>query len=595
MAVLSPQQQSVIELDEDVFVTACPGSGKTRVLTEKIISTLEKGISPHQRVAALTFTNRAADEMAGRLQERGFSRRQLWIGTIHSFALDWILRPYASYCDELRKGFSVADEHYARKLLKSLKDNHNVKFIDDLRTGFDRDGNLVTNNQAERTLIKEFHATLRSRKLIDYDSVLYLAFDLLQREPEIPRTLGAIFHLFCIDEYQDTQDLQFGILSTIVRNSAGKLRLFIVGDKNQAIYTSLGGIAKTLEEIRHEFDRPDMLHRELSGNYRSTQRIVDFCANFCEAGSEQITSKAEYAGELGLITVSNQVIHRDGLAEAVGGIVQYHLSRGVKAEEICVMGPRWWLLMQLGRQLVIHLPDVDLDAPGLSPLRYQPDSMWFKLARLLLTDATPSRYRTRIRWAADFVSSLETFLGKELSEEKRRPRHILRLTNALNSSEESGLAYLDEVFELFFEALEIDLTLHPEAMEAREMFFEAAEDRLIDGDGDSQIESVENLKKMFRHPSGIVINSCHGAKGEEYEVVICFGLLRGYVPHWERIIDKTVDDKAESKRILYVICSRAKRFIHLFAEDGHVTKRGDSYETTRELVDFTWRYDEFQG
>jgi DNA helicase-2/ATP-dependent DNA helicase PcrA len=429
MVDLSDQQRSVIELDADVFVTACPGSGKTRVLTEKIVATLEGGISPHQRIAALTFTNRAADEVAARLQERGYSRKQLWTGTIHSFALEWILRPYASYCDSLSRGFSVADEFYTRNLIASLKDKHGVEYTEDLRTGFDRDGNLLTENENERNLIEEYREHLQAKKLIDYDWVLYLAFDLLRRKSEIPKTLGAVFCLFCIDEYQDTQDLQFGILSSIVQASSRRSMLFIVGDKNQAIYSSLGGMAKTIQEIKDEFGRPELYHRELSGNYRSTQRIVDFCANLCEAGDEQITSMAAHSGERGLITISDQIVHKDNLAGSIAEIVQYHLARGIKAEDICIMGPRWWLLTQLGRQLVIHLPDVDLDAPGLSPLRYQPDSMWFKLARLFLTDATPSRYRTRVRWAADFVNSLEVCLGKELSEEKRSSRSILRLTN----------------------------------------------------------------------------------------------------------------------------------------------------------------------
>jgi DNA helicase-2/ATP-dependent DNA helicase PcrA len=127
MAELSAQQQAVIELAGDVFVTACPGSGKTRVLTEKIVATLAQGIAPCKRVAAVTFTNHAADEIASRLHERGFSRRQLWTGTIHSFALDWILRPYASYDESLSRGFTVADEYYAAKLLDSLRDAHGVQ------------------------------------------------------------------------------------------------------------------------------------------------------------------------------------------------------------------------------------------------------------------------------------------------------------------------------------------------------------------------------------------------------------------------------------------------------------------------------------
>jgi len=470
----------------------------------------------------LTFTNRAADEIAARLQEHGYSRKHLWTGTIHSFALEWILRPYASYDPYLRNGFSVIDEAALRKLINSLRSKHGVDSRADIKMGFLRDGQLATTAPNRRKLVEECREKLNERRLLDFDQVLYLAFDLLRRKPEIATTLGAIFSLVCIDEYQDTQDLQFGILASIVRASSGKSRLFIVGDKNQAIYSSLGGIAKTVQEIRHEFDRPNLSHHELSGNYRSTQRIVDFCANLCEAGEEKVVSLARHAQEQGLITFANQTFHHEDLAQPIAKLVQHHLSKGLRPENICILGPSWWLLTECGRQLVLHLPDVELDAPGLSPIRYEQESLWFMLARLFLTEPSPARFRTRLRWAADFVTTLEAAIAGELPEKIRNSRAILRLVNDVTSFEESGLAYLDDVFEKFFAALEIDLTLHPSLTDSRTSFFDSAEERLIEHH--SELEPVATLRKMFRHPSGIVINSCHGAKGEEYDVVICFGL-----------------------------------------------------------------------
>jgi len=592
MAVLSLQQQTVISLEDDVFVTACPGSGKTRVLTEKIAKLLESGVSPHHRIAAVTFTNRAADEIASRLQDRGYSRRYLWSGTIHSFALEWILRPYSSYIESLRRGFTVADEFYTRKVKDSLKDKHGIRYADDLRMGFGRDGELLTHDENERNLITECREQLQANRMIDFDCVLYLAYELLQRNNEIAKTIGAIFSHLCIDEYQDTQDLQFGILSSIVRASNDRTRLFIVGDKNQAIYSSLGGMAKTIQEIKDEFNRPGLLHRELSGNYRSTQRIVDFCSHMCESGEDRIVSLAEYAEEHGLIAFSNQEIHRDDLAENIAQIIEHYLELGVRAEDICIMGPAWWLLTTLGRELVVRLPNIDFDAPGLSPIRYQPDSLWFKLARLFLTDSTPLRYRARNRMAAEIVMSIEASLGRELPEHIRSPRSILRLSNAARSVEESGLAYLDDVFEQFFAGLEVDLNLHPEMLVARQGFFDGAEERLIERN--SELETVDTLKKMFRHPSGIVVNSCHGTKGEEYSVVICCGLLTGYVPHWNRIYADRTEARAEARRILYVVASRAKKYIHLIAESGRTTGRSQRpYETTSELLEIDWDYDDW--
>lgn len=97
---------------------------------------------------------------------------------------------------------------------------------------------------------------------------------------------------------------------------------------------------------------------------------------------------------------------------------------------------------------------------------------------------------------------------------------------------------------------------------------------------------------MFKPSKGIVINTCHGVKGEEFETVIAFGLLRGYIPHWNSIINQEdfVEEDA-SKKLLYVIGSRSKRNLHLFAETGRLTQRKKRYEINRQLNNVAFAYD----
>ena len=122
---LNREQRDAVDCDGDVVVTACPGSGKTRVLTARVIRGVDDLASKRVRVAALTFTNRAADEIRSRLDQQGVPTDHLWAGTIHSFALEWILRPYAPYAETVRRGFSVADEYFCERLLRELRsDQH---------------------------------------------------------------------------------------------------------------------------------------------------------------------------------------------------------------------------------------------------------------------------------------------------------------------------------------------------------------------------------------------------------------------------------------------------------------------------------------
>lgn len=114
-------EQSEAVLDENsVFLVACPGSGKTRTLTYKIAYELSRLQSKRQFVVALTYTHRAADEIHERIEGLGVDTSQLWIGTIHSFCLEWILKPYGIYEPALAHGFRVMDSYEQEKLLEDL-------------------------------------------------------------------------------------------------------------------------------------------------------------------------------------------------------------------------------------------------------------------------------------------------------------------------------------------------------------------------------------------------------------------------------------------------------------------------------------------
>jgi superfamily I DNA/RNA helicase len=590
MIQLNEQQKVAVNYNGNVVVTACPGSGKTRVLTCRVIRGLEELASSKHRVIAMTYTNRATNEINSRLDQLSISHDQLWAGTIHSFALEWILRPYASYIPILRKGFSIADEFLTDSLLKQLIEKYGYSNlnINDINTKHDRNGN-VANNEQESKVYKAYQKYLKDKKLIDYDDVLYYAYELLIKVQEIPQTLAKIIRLICVDEIQDTQDLQYGILSTIYKASTDPPTLFFVGDSDQCIYESLGAVSKSADQIASEFGLKSIKHFILTGNYRSTQRIIKFYQLF-RPNNPIIKSLISYATDHGSVKLYNQTISKDNLPGLIAPLIEAYIRFGIPQSEICVLAPHWWHIRGLSRSLVKLLPDVDFDAPGLSPFHCQRDNFWFKVARLFLTTPSPNLYRTRFRWASEIIRDLEVSYNTNLHEDFKQPRQLLRLINSIISSSEDGLKYLDEVFSILMRTLEIDINSNNVLVESRKQFFEKANAR-INEIGSESLTDIRSFKKMFRHPSGVVISTCHGVKGEEYEVIIAFGLLKGYIPNWETIIhNPTVADDQASK-LLYVICSRAKRFLHLIAESGRITRNGNPYETTKLLRTVTFDYD----
>lgn len=245
----------------------------------------------------------------------------------------------------------------------------------------------------------------------------------------------------------------------------------------------------------------------------------------------------------------------------------------------------------LGRSLVRELSVVHFDAPGLSPLRVYQDSLLYKLAKLFLTQPDPQFYRSRLRLAGEIVRDLQHAIGRELDGDLRVARRVLRLRNSISSAETHGIDYLEDVFEQFLSGLGVNLEDHESLGETHQSYFDAANDRLNDPDYNAPSD-VESLRKFFRHPAGVVVNTWHGIKGEEYTTVICFGLLRGYIPHWDEIFDDNMDDESESMKLIYVVSSRAQLNIHLIAEKGRTTQRGNPYETTYEIVNVAFDFDD---
>ncbi|MGO8731204.1 MAG: UvrD-helicase domain-containing protein [Terriglobia bacterium] len=591
MIRLNPEQQNTVDYDGNVVVTACPGSGKTRVLTARVIRGLLELESTRERVIALTFTNRAADEIQVRLDHENVSADRLWAGTIHAFALEWVLRPYSPYCEVTRLGFSVADEFYTDQLLGELKANEGLSPHAEISTAFTRTGANFNTDDGSCAVFEHYKAKLRQEKLIDYDDVLYLGYRILTEHPEIAATVASIIRLVCVDEVQDIQDLQFGIMSAIFKAAASPIGLFFVGDANQSIYESLGALTKTPEEIAAEFGLDSIAHLQLHGNYRSTQRIIDLYRQL-RPGVPPIESRTGYSQCAGLVTFEDQTISTKDLAAAIAALISSSINAGVATKDICVLAPHWWHVRSLARRLVGQLPEIEFDAPGLSPLHSSRDNFWFKVGRLFLTAPSPSRARTRIRWAREVLSDLCALADISLPDCVGTPRRLLRIINAVSSTETEGIAYLRDVFSQLLKRIGFDLESSNALKVAFDAFFKKAESRITTSGGGVPTD-VNSFRRLFSHPSGLVVSTCHGVKGEEYDTVIAFGLLRGYVPHWSTIITGTEQMALEREsKLLYVICSRAKRRLHLIAEAGRATQRGNPYETARLLKRVRFNYDE---
>lgn len=290
---LNPVQRAAVTTTEGpVMVIAGPGSGKTRVLTYRIAHLLEKGVPPWQ-ILALTFTNKAAKEMKERIERVvGPRAQQVWAGTFHSI-FSRILRMEADKIG-FPSSFSIYDTDDTQSLLRAIIKEMNLD-PQTYSAGAIRSrislakSNLITpkayrdnadmmtqDRQAKRPYIADIYekyvARCQRSGAMDFDDLLLQLYRLFRDHAAVLAKYQQKFRYIHVDEFQDTNFLQYAILRRLVKYEGSPENVFIVGDDAQSIYAFRGATIDNILDF--EKDYPNLQVFKLEQNYRSTHHIV---------------------------------------------------------------------------------------------------------------------------------------------------------------------------------------------------------------------------------------------------------------------------------------------------------------------------------
>lgn len=567
---LNTQQKEVCTEERNVLLKACPGSGKTRTLTYKLAYLVNKYNSSRKLNVAITYTNRAAEEIKERLEKLDIPEDKVWVGTIHQFCLEFIIRHYTMYHSRLKKGYHIIDEFVSKQ------------YVDEIEKELNMD--IGYNNPFDYPqVVEKYQERLSAEKEIDFNGILEISNDLLRCNKFIAENIAGVIRAIQIDEYQDTNELQYMILSQIVKADKS-IQVTFVGDTDQAIYGGLGGVAKTSKELQDEFG-VDFIEKKLAGCYRTTQRIIDYYCHF-QLESSPIYAVSDIKDEKGCL-VYNDSITSIALYEEIAKIVNDEISNGVPEKEICILAPQWWLLFPLTKKMKELLPDVKFDAPDITPIKYDPMNVFYLLSRLVFTESGKQSW-LRKKTANEIISILSDEYKVNMSETVDTYK-VLKAVNSLQQEEQNGLIFLQNAIESILTKLGISLNSERHLQKSYKDFMDRIYDRVKRHKLSTE---TEFFRQCFKEKNGVVINTFHGVKGEEYNTVIAFGILNGYIPHWNTIYKKSKKYREEeTKKLLYVVCSRAKKKIYLFSEKGRVTKTGTPLVPTDEIAAINYQYD----
>jgi DNA helicase-2/ATP-dependent DNA helicase PcrA len=600
----APQRAAVTADDGPLLIFAGAGSGKTRVLTHRIAWLIQQGRAEPGEILAVTFTNKAAREMRGRVESLvNLSAGAIWMGTFHAIGVR-ILRRDGS-ADGIDRHFIIYDEGDRLAVIKRVMTELRLdekryppsgmvalisRAKDEVVSAEDQLKAAGTHNEELAAQIRlRYDAFLQQNNALDFDDLLMRTVWLFDRHPEVLEKYQKRFKYIMVDEYQDTNRAQY----LMVRHLASKHRnLGVVGDDDQSIYMFRGADVRNILSFEHDY--PDAKIVKLEQNYRSTQMILDAAYHVIKANPNRAEKRlwtdrpggpkvvvaqtydeqeeaqavarealrlvAEGDNRLGDIAVLyrtnaqsralEEVLLRRGVPYRLIGGLRFYERREVKdvmAYLRLIANPQDTL--SLSR--IINVPRRKLGEKSLAQLGYWADahgrSAWDALSRLdEMVDLTPAA-RSALAEFRDLINEV-----RAASQERRLVETIdLLLMRSgyeryVKDTGSDGDERWANVLELRGLASEYDGLPAGEGLQA------FLEETALMSDVDTMAEGTQ----------GLTLITLHMVKGLEFPVVFMLGMEEGLFPH-----SRSLDSPAgleEERRLAYVGMTRAKDRLYLF-------------------------------
>ena len=609
-AELNDEQYAAVTAEPGpALVLAGAGSGKTRTLTYRVAYLLQQGIQPYE-ILLLTFTNKSAKEMLGRVQDlTGIKKHQLWGGTFHSIA-QRILRVHGEAVG-LKRNYTILDESEAESLLKSAiqkvdpafikgKNNPKPKVVHNmisyarntcrsvLEEADDHYPFLEGMAQKIADIYKVYHKTKLEHQVVDYDDLLEYLLKLLREHPEVAAQYQQRFKHILVDEFQDTNRLQ----SEIVDILGAHHQIMAVGDDAQCIYTWRGADFDNI--MRFTERHPGATIYKIETNYRSSPQILEFANAVLAAqppgmGYSKELRPVRPDGEKPYFT---PVMDARGQANFIIQRIEGLIDEGRDLSEVAVLYRAHYQAMDLQMELTRRGIDYQITSgvrffrtsshPRLLPRNYASPRILPTSPRLHASLAyypksgprpqsasmrSPRNLQRRKRKISVKCSPLQAVLKKVPNDAKEEwpslAETLREVSVALTSETPEAIVQLglDGWYSSFIREIYPNWTERADDLQSLISFasrFDTMEELL------SQLvllasESNER-DSTCKRLNCLRLTTIHQAKGLEFPIVFVIGLADGLFP-----LKRTIDDGdlEEERRLFYVAVTRAMEELYL--------------------------------
>ena len=324
-------------IEQSIAIRAGPGAGKTYLVAHRVAYLIKSGFRRNSQIACITYTNTGIEEIERELVPRHFPSKpwELFLGTIHSFLIDYILKPYGHFLSEIPDEFKLTPpDGYAARFcpnwMKSKMPTHRLQLFESV--GYQLDGTLICYRdvrgwQPSAKQMKIFKDHMHEDSYIDLHDILYFSWQILTEFPFIAECLSARFASILLDEFQDTTIVQNAILE--IFQTSGRTSLFLVGDPDQSIFSFAGAVPQTFQEhlcsSRFCCEACGKTEHEITGNRRSSRRILDFLNSISTmpTGQTSLAAWADYPEPVRVLIAGQQHSESTGHSRFYREVLQY--------------------------------------------------------------------------------------------------------------------------------------------------------------------------------------------------------------------------------------------------------------------------------
>ena len=599
---LNPAQEAAVShLDGPMLILAGPGSGKTRVITHRIAHLIESGISSY-RIIAMTFTNKAAEEMKTRLT-RLSPDHECWLGTFHKFCAR-LLR-YRAPLVGLSENFTIYDMSDSRKLIKQAIE---IAEVDVRHYSPDKIAEQISTVKSNGLTADQFHPQaghalqaivakvypryqqlLQMANGVDFDDLLLYTVDLLRQNPELRAELDERYQYMLVDEYQDTNSVQYQLIRLLNHDHRN---LAVTGDPDQSIYGWRGANIQNI--LGFETDYPNVHVVRLEQNYRSTKAILrvadQLIANNQMRKHKMLRTDNAEGSPVTLVAYKNPTEEANDIAETIAVAIRSGKS---KASDFAIFYRTNWLSRSLENSLringipyqvvngheffqrrevkdvvaylhllnnprdnvalerIINVPPRKIGKVTLSRIRdYAIQNNLSTLEAARRSGLIESLGKAAATKVAKFVAMYDRIAETKSDDVSSLLNVVLQVTGyrdwLTDDGSEEGHERARNVDELLLATQEFD-TQHPEDG-GLEAFLEQA---ALTSDTDAWEAESDFVTLM----------TMHAAKGLEFPHVFIVGLEDGILPH-ERSSNSN-QELEEERRLLFVGITRAEEKLQL--------------------------------